>query len=981
VIDQMNCNGTSNCLCGCCAGTSVQTPQVPDNLPGLPAISYRAGTWTTFKESMLARLSSSDYPALAGLKTRSDDDFSIAFLDAAAMVLDILTFYQERLANESYLRTATQLRSLIELSRLIGYQPSPGVSAAVYVAFTLKTTPGQAPNPAAAAITIPQGTQTQTVPAQGQTPQTFETFADIQAKPDWNALPVQTDAPWVPVVAAGPSQLYLSGTSTQLQQGDSLLFLGPGRESFDPTSTGPPSDQWDVVVLTSVQVDNVRSLTKVTWAQKLPHESGNTSGTTPWPSAKVFAFRQKAALFGSNAPSPYVFVSPRSSASDPQTSLPTLISISGSTWSWNDYYIQSSTQIDLDATYPKIVAGSWFALCAAGQGTGDNIAQLFRVVQAATVSTVSLPSSFGLSGKVTELVADYNDPNLGGSSSPFPLARTAAWAQSDQLVVADQPLDYPLYGIVLDLEDLRPDLLNVQGVAVSGTQQKLCVAAEGLWFVLADGTNVSLTPGDIVTLAGPIPLASDGTVPDWDSFTGSLTFTVQDSNGRPGTVLATFSNFRLAASSTTDPVVSEYAVVSSVNGVTKPYPHTQLALYSSLANCYDRTTTTVNANVALATQGSSVSEILGSGNASTPDQSFTLKQSPLTYIQASTPTGRQTTLEVQVNGADWTEVPSLYNQPPTARVFATLNQSGVATAYTGDGVEGAVLPTGQNNIQANYRIGLGSAGNVAAGALSTLLDRPIGVSGVTNPQAATGGQDPDSIDDIRTNAPLTVLTLGRAVSITDYQNYAASFAGISQAYAIWIPSGPARGVFLTVAGAGGAALPGGNPTLSKLVTSLKNYGNPLVPITPKSFLETLFGFSANLAFDPAYDPTAVQAQVTETLSQTFSFAQRTFGQGVSTDELAAVIQGVPGVVGVNVFGLTTTGTSSAGDLAGMPGGFSIANLNAWRSQPVNLPRPYSDSPTRICPYIPVPSLTAVPYPAEILVLDPDPNNVTFGPLS
>ena len=132
----MNCTGKSDCLCGCCAGVSVLTPQVKDNPPGLPAIYYRAGTWATFKESMLARLSSSDYPALSSLKTRDDDDFTIAFLDATAIVLDVLTFYQERLANESYLRTAGQLRSLTELSRLIGYQPAPGVSAATYLAFS-----------------------------------------------------------------------------------------------------------------------------------------------------------------------------------------------------------------------------------------------------------------------------------------------------------------------------------------------------------------------------------------------------------------------------------------------------------------------------------------------------------------------------------------------------------------------------------------------------------------------------------------------------------------------------------------------------------------------------------------------------------------------------------------------------------------------------------------------------------------------------
>ncbi len=117
----MSCSGNQNCTCGCCPGTSVQTPQGESNLPGLSAIPYRTGVWASFRESMLARLSSSMYPALAQFKTRDSDDFSIAFLDASAVVLDILTFYQERLANESYLRTAQQLSSLTWLSRLIGY--------------------------------------------------------------------------------------------------------------------------------------------------------------------------------------------------------------------------------------------------------------------------------------------------------------------------------------------------------------------------------------------------------------------------------------------------------------------------------------------------------------------------------------------------------------------------------------------------------------------------------------------------------------------------------------------------------------------------------------------------------------------------------------------------------------------------------------------------------------------------------------------
>src|SRR5204863_235282 len=64
--------------------------------------------------------------------------FSIALLDGWAMVGDVLTFYQERIANEGYLRTATERRSIFELARLVGYAPRPGVASSTYLAFTME---------------------------------------------------------------------------------------------------------------------------------------------------------------------------------------------------------------------------------------------------------------------------------------------------------------------------------------------------------------------------------------------------------------------------------------------------------------------------------------------------------------------------------------------------------------------------------------------------------------------------------------------------------------------------------------------------------------------------------------------------------------------------------------------------------------------------------------------------------------------------
>jgi Baseplate J-like protein len=946
----MSCTGTSDCLCGCCSGISVQTPRGENNLPGLPAIAYRTGTWATFNESMLARLSSAEYPALSALKTRDNDDFSVALLDASSVMLDILTFYQERLVNESYLRTATQLQSLTELARLIGYQPAPGVSSSVYLSFGLSSAPGAPTDPMTTAITIPMGTQVQSVPAQGQAPQTFETSADILAKADWNALPVQTGVPWMP--HTGDLSVYLQGTATQLQPGDAVLIVG------DERLENSANDLWDLRIVTSVQADTTKNWTYVTWSEELVKPPSNNP--------KFYALRQRAALFGYNAVSPLMLTNYIKG----QLAGKGLLNSDKSEWKFDT---SSSKLVDLDSVYSKLAEGGWLVLINAPEPISLYLIKL--------ITTISR-SDYAMSTKIMRVTVDSNS-NLG---TYYEGRRdTSVLTQSEELAAAEKPLAYPLYGSLLDLKGVRVDLATVQAIAVYGKSQKLQVNAgvNSLTFKPDDDSgNLTLKPGDIITILEPtnLPLGSDGVIPDWTTSSDDRSLRVLDPSGRTGTLSSKLSDFTLVPASSNDPGVQEFALVSSVSLETDPYPHTRIHLASELLNCYDRTATTVNANVGLATQGMSVSEILGSGSASTPNQKFSLKQKPLTFVQAPTPTGRLSTLEATANGVAWTEAPSLYQQMPSAPIFATLNQPGGNTdIFFGDGVEGSTLPTGQNNVQAHYRTGAGLSGNVAAGSITTLMDRPLGVSGVNNPQAATGGQDPQSVDDIRANAPLSVLTLGRAVSITDYQNFAQAFAGIAKAQAIWIPSGPGRGVFITVAGAGGLALPPGNPTLENLITALHSYGNPLIPITVVSFLETLFTFSADINYDPSYDTKTVKQKLLDELRQSYSFTARSFGQGVSADEIAAFIQSVPGVIACNVTSLKLGQTSKAGDLSNS--GWSIYAYQQWLMQQVTLDRPGSSSPTRICAYLPVASPDKLPDPAEILVLDPNPKNIALGVLA
>jgi len=1061
------CQNTSlgNCTCRCCAGTSVATPVAEYNPPGLPAIAYRTGTWATFNQSMLARLSSSDYPALAGLRTRSDDDYSIALLDASAVVLDILTFYQERLANESYLGTATQLYSLNQLTQLIGYQPSPGVSASVYLAFNLSSAPGLPPNPNNTAISIPVGTTVQSVPAQGQKPQAFQTSAVILAKPDWNALPVQTGDPWVP--QTNDTFVYLQGTSTQLNPGDAILIVGDERAGSAATGSAsdPTNAQWDVRIVTSVTPDTVNQRTLVTWSEGLGGE-----GVTPAQTNPVFyALRQRAALFGYNAMSPQMLSSDTQSAlilsnllKDPEysisgsvtsgtfqayeqlyqentgatlqlggtlpnasemyvygplvgtpdridswygetsnaifkpTSLPTVVTPTDWIFGWDSSSqasLASEALVDLDNVYTKVVPGGWVVLIQPNGNfsrspSGD--AALFLIEQVVSANR----SDYSLSSKVTRTVTDSNSSTQSALADYYAATRTTSiLTQSELLAAAEQPLDYPLYGTIVDLETVRDDLAAIQAIAVTGSNPQLTVNnGSSVTFIPYDASgSVTFGPGATFTLIQPPPTVfnPDGSIPNWNTLTTPVQLVVADPNGRLGNIEAALSIFTVGPAPKNSPIVQEVALVSSVSqvaatqdsttGATVP-ARTRIVLTTPLSNCYDRTVTTVNANVGQANAGSGVVELLGNGAAATPNQTFMLKQTPLTYTQAPTPSGSESSLSVTVNGAAWELVPTLYNQPPQAQVFATVNLTGGKTQVIfGDGIEGSTIPTGQNNIIANYSVGLGLAGNVGAATITTLVDRPTGVSGVTNPLPATGGQDPASVSEIQVLAPMSVQTLGRAVSITDYQNFAAIFAGIAEATALWIPSGFYRGVFLTVAAAGGEALNPPSITLSNLSNSLQAFGTPGVAVRVVSFYETLFGLTADIAYDPAYSISEVNTAVMALLISTYSFANRTFGQGVSGDEIAALIQSVAGVVGVNVTSVKVIASSAAGDLGSA--GYSVANWQAWIQKQHHLKRPRSHSKTTICPYIPLPHKHKLPDAADILVISPNPNDVTLGVMS
>lgn len=230
----MSCHqcGCDSSQCGCCDGVTVLTPVNVENRPALPALRYRVGTHGRFLTSMKARLpllevmapgadqqTLQSFRPLQALSTREPADPAIALLDAWATVADVLSFYQERIANEGYVRTASERRSLTELARLVGYAPRPGVSSSVFLSYTIDEHQAEA-------VELPVGTRAQSIPGPDELPQSFETDAPLLGRRDWNDLRVRQHRPQRIALdtVAGLERVFLAGTDADVQAGDLLLF-------------------------------------------------------------------------------------------------------------------------------------------------------------------------------------------------------------------------------------------------------------------------------------------------------------------------------------------------------------------------------------------------------------------------------------------------------------------------------------------------------------------------------------------------------------------------------------------------------------------------------------------------------------------------------------------------------------------------------------------------------------------------------------
>ncbi len=204
------------------------------NPPFKSSIDYRIGDYNTFRKAMFSLIRKN---ALLGgaIAPRADKrDYGAALVDMWAYLCDILTYYQERIANESFLRTSKLKESVIELLYLVDYLPQRGSSASTLVRFVAneKKVPlsPNSPSPlpptshsTESSVIIPRGFKIRSVPAKGQEAIIFETDESILITSDHNLMKLDG---WKTSykIERGTTQLFLDKIYPEVNVGDIVMI-------------------------------------------------------------------------------------------------------------------------------------------------------------------------------------------------------------------------------------------------------------------------------------------------------------------------------------------------------------------------------------------------------------------------------------------------------------------------------------------------------------------------------------------------------------------------------------------------------------------------------------------------------------------------------------------------------------------------------------------------------------------------------------
>lgn len=899
-----------------------QIPVTDANRPYLRRVRYAHDDLAVLRARLLARLPQALpgwNPALAA----STSDHAVLLAELFAQTAAILDAYADQRANESFLRTATLTRSLIDLAELVDYRLGNGASAAALQVFIAKDGKSGC---------LPAGFRLNGLPGAEAPPLVFETAVAQQVDHTRNNMRLHG-------FDRSSRVLHLRADPAAAQEAAVLLDA-----AYSGLKAGIP------VVLDSgaaLRALPIASVTEVDGATRLSWAPGAAGNDEDWPLAGLTlrGRPQQTARLAAAARADEITLG--------QNVLPVA----------NAVMFTAGGAVLLDSgglRFPAVVLAK---KVNAGQAPAGTIT-LNRGVPASLRRSATRvlegtscgywASSIGAGTTVlTRATLDGKKKNFPHTPAPGDTllivdaggVEMATVAQADGILITlTQPIARALrptshlfdttariryYCLGTDPAPhqsvLRPLLLGEldgtfnNGHTVLALDKSVDAFAPDTVVALGDGLSFSahrvilsesVDERTRITLAGSAPaglrVAFLGVQGAFEHVMHVAGYDRSDGVLAPGTSQLDIAGTPAGLSAGLDLVIADgaHAEGARISQVQPLADRMRVSLSRPLDFGYALGDAVVYGNVARITHGASEpDEILGSGDPAAAPQRFALRRSPLSWLpEPAAARGVAPALEILVAGERWTLVETLAASGPLDRhVVIEIDDRERASAGFGDGVHGAAPPSGSNNIVARYRTGVGAVANVAPQNINKMPQAAPFLERTFNPAPASGGADRESPEQARRQARLRVQTLDRAVSLRDYADLALTYAGVGKALAAVEREGRGAGarrvIVVTCAAEGGNAL--STPQKEALLAWLCARS----PEPERVRVRDHQALPVRLALTVQVLPDAQQALVQRALLAVFgsgdggyfSFGERELGADLNLSDVYALAETTPGV--------------------------------------------------------------------------------------
>lgn len=285
-------------------------------------------------------------------------------------------------------------------------------------------------------------------------------------------------------------------------------------------------------------------------------------------------------------------------------------------------------------------------------------------------------------------------------------------------------------------------------------------------------------------------------------------------------------------------------------------------------------------------------------------------------------------LQVVIDNVIWTQVDSFVNAESGDKVYVIETDIlGNMDVILGDGFFGYFPPPSTiNNVEISYLVSSGSEGNIGSGMVKAILDNLVDVIGnpvsltVTNIQSATGGDDQETIEHAKRQAPAELSALFRAMTKADFIALSDGYPGIgkSNAWGEQENNPPDYNLFnwvLVVAAPEGVTRESllddeANGALSdELKTELLKYLYDRATITTRiKILQPVYrgvDIELNVYYRTGALSNTVKGDVETELLDYFDFEEVSFGQEIRKSNVFRIVDAVSGVDYVEIVKLKT----------------------------------------------------------------------------